>query len=521
MATSQTEIRSPAIELSPEAFKVFCEGISGVFELDIQCNSQQAVAATISDLEQRFENLVAVDCVSAEGVIEGTLQFVFDRAGLFTLAGILMGMPEADILENTEHGSLRDAEDLSDAVREIGHLVAGAWQRVFNEKFDDPSRFVKFSTFIGDPWDNAEEKIDVPGNEELLLVRHEITIAPYPTFECGVIVPEPVFASGAVSPGQEAAATDQEADEETEEATEGQIEGGSEEEGEQAEGLIEVGSEENAEEEADGQIEAGYEEESEQAEGQIEVGSEEEAEVEIEAESEEKADEATEEGAETETEEPDGDADEDAIEEPDASAEAEEDVDAAGDVAEEETAEDDQGEISESIQKMTQSSAVLPGQSAQLSLAMPVEEIMQREVVWGSPDDSVQQAFTKMQHHDVGYIMIGEGGVLEGIVSQSDLTGAISPYLRPIFSKWRRPSDDATLQIKIKWIMSRLVRTIGPQASVAAAVESMCRSGGGCLPVVDQQGQVLGLVTAFDIFKVLSTPGVSSAGESSALRTSA
>jgi CBS-domain-containing membrane protein len=146
---------------------------------------------------------------------------------------------------------------------------------------------------------------------------------------------------------------------------------------------------------------------------------------------------------------------------------------------------------------------------------------MQKEVVWGSPDESVQQAFTKMQHHSVGYVMVGDGGVLEGIVSQSDLTGAISPYLRPMFAKWRRPSDDATLQIKIKWIMSRLVRTIGPQASVAAAMESMCRSGGGCLPVVDQQGQVLGLVTAFDIFKALSTPGSSGAGESSALRTSA
>ena len=125
----------------------------------------------------------------------------------------------------------------------------------------------------------------------------------------------------------------------------------------------------------------------------------------------------------------------------------------------------------------------------------------------------------KQQH--ASYIMIGADGVLEGIVSKSDLTGAISPYLRPIFAKWRRPSDDATLQIKIKWIMSKLVRTIKPQASVAAVIEDMCKFGGGCLPVVDQQGKVQGLVTAFDIFKVLSTAEVSSAGGSSALRTSA
>jgi len=480
MATSQTEIRSPAIELSAEAFNVFCEGISGMFGVDIQCNEQQAVPATISDLEQRFGNLVAVDCVRAEGALEGTLQFVFDREGLFALAGIVLGMPEAKILENTEHGSLEDAENLSDAVREIGHLMAGAWQRLFNEKLDGQSRFVKISTFIGDPWHKAEEKIDVAGDEELLLVSYEITIEPYPAFECGVILSGTILAGTSVSLPEEAALTEGEAEEKTEEETKGETEAGSEEE-----------------------AEAG-------TEGQIEAESEE----------------GTEEKAETEeVEEKGSDADEDATkEEPEASTEEKDappDADAASDVAEEEAAAHDQGKesavngVSETIQKMNQSLAVLPGESVELSLAMCAEEIMQKEVVWGTPDDSVQQALTKI------YIMIGQGGVLEGIVSKSDLTGAISPYLRPIFAKWRRPSDDATLQIKIKWIMSKLVRTIKPQASVAAVIENMVKSGGGCLPVVDQQGQVQGLVTAFDIFKVLSTAEVSTAGGSSALRTSA
>lgn len=497
MATSQTEIRSPAIELSAEAFNVFCEGISGMFGVNIQCDQQQAVAATIPGLEERFKNLVAVDCVRAEGALEGTLQFVFDREGLFTLAGIVLSMPEQKTLENTEHGSLEDAEGLSDAIREIGHLMAGACQRVFNEKLDGQSHFVKISTFIGDPWHKAEEKIDVADDEELLLVSYDITIEPYPTFECGVILSETILADISVSLPEEAAPTEEEAEEQTEAEAEERAE-------EDTKGEAEAESEEKAEEETKGEAEAGPEE---------------------------RAEEGTEEKAETETEEKGSDADENATkEEPEASAEEKDappDADAWSDVAEEEVAVHDQSKeftvsgVSETIQKMTQSSAVLPGESAELSLAMSAEEIMQKEVVWGTPDDSVQQALTKMQHHDVGYIMIGQGGVLEGIVSKSDLTGAISPYLRPIFAKWRRPSDDATLQIKIKWIMSKLVHTIKPQASVAAAIENMCKFGGGCLPVVDQQGKVQGLVTAFDIFKVLSTADISTAGASSALRTSA
>ena len=497
MATSQTEIRSPAIELSAEAFNVFCQGISGMFGVDIQCNQQQAVAATIPGLEERFENLVAVDCVRVEGALEGTLQFVFDREGLFTLAGIVLGVPEQKTLENTEHGSLEDAEGLSDAIREIGHLMAGAWQKLFNEKLDDQSRFVKISTFIGDPWHKTEEKIDVTGDEELLLVSYEMTIEPYPTFECGVILPETILAGTSVSLGEETALSQEEAGEKTEEETKGEVEAGSEEKGE------------------------------EETEREAEVGSEEKAE----AGSEEETEEGTEEKAEIETEEDGSDADRNAAEaEPEEPAEEKEaapDANTICDVAEEEAASPDQSKestvsgVSETIQNMTQSSAVLPGELAQQSFAMSAEEVMQKEVVWGTPDDSVQQTLTKMQHHDVGYIMIGQGGVLEGIVSKSDLTGAISPYLRPMFAKWRRPSDDATLQIKVKWIMSKLVRTIKAQASVAAVIESMFEFGGGCLPVVDQQGKVQGLVTAYDIFKVLSSPGVSTAGGSSALRTSA
>ncbi|MBA7703391.1 hypothetical protein ES703_112176 [subsurface metagenome] len=140
---------------------------------------------------------------------------------------------------------------------------------------------------------------------------------------------------------------------------------------------------------------------------------------------------------------------------------------------------------------------------------------MQKEVVWAGPDDSVQQTLTKMQQHDVGYMVVGRDGVMEGIISKSDLTGAISPYLRPVFAKWRRPLDDATLQIKIKWIMSRPVRTVKPDTSLAAIMENMRQFGWHCLAVVDQEGKVQGLVTAFDIFQALlsSNPDISSVGK--------
>ena len=87
--------------------------------------------------------------------------------------------------------------------------------------------------------------------------------------------------------------------------------------------------------------------------------------------------------------------------------------------------------------------------------------------------------------------------------SKSNITGAISPYLRPVFAKWRRPLDDATLNIKVKWMMSRPVRTIKPETPLAVIIENMIQFGYRCLPIVNNEGKVEGLVTAFDILKTL------------------
>jgi predicted transcriptional regulator len=63
--------------------------------------------------------------------------------------------------------------------------------------------------------------------------------------------------------------------------------------------------------------------------------------------------------------------------------------------------------------------------------------------------------------------------------------------------------DDATLQIRIKWIMSRPVHIISPQMPFDAIMRNMCQSRVRALPVADQQGKVLGLVTKANIFEAI------------------
>ncbi len=161
------------------------------------------------------------------------------------------------------------------------------------------------------------------------------------------------------------------------------------------------------------------------------------------------------------------------------------------------------GSVSEAIRKMVDSPAVLPGQQSLAALDLCAKDIMQEGVVWASPDDTIQNALATMQRCTTDYVMVGDGTTLTGIVSRSDLSASLSPYLRPAFAKWRRPLDDATLQIKLKWVMSRPVHIINPKMTLAAVIKNMCRCRVRCLPVVDPQGKVHGLVAEVNIFKAL------------------
>jgi CBS domain containing-hemolysin-like protein len=51
--------------------------------------------------------------------------------------------------------------------------------------------------------------------------------------------------------------------------------------------------------------------------------------------------------------------------------------------------------------------------------------------------------------------------------------------------------------------MSRPVHIIKPETLLAAIMEHMSQFRGRCLPVTDEQGNVQGLVTTFDIFQTL------------------
>ncbi len=519
MATSQIEVETRVTELAAQAFKTFCEDISGTFGVDTECEQREILSETIPGLHKRFKKLVAVNIVDSEGLLNGTFQFIFDQEGLFTLGGIIIMLPEEKIMSNRQNASAGLAESMVDAIGETGNLLVDSWDRVFSERLEGHNHFShRLPAFVGKPWRKSEETMGLAGDEEVFFLPYEMTVGSYPAFNCGVIFPKKIFAGGSDFAPEEANMTKENTQEKNKENPQN------------TQTATEKTSSKKSRKVKKSRSKKSKPNEPTAKKASVEITD---------------AGEITKKARAGKTGTDKGDSEQTPavkkskgkktlLREPDVSSDRKDtapDPNTTNDVAEEtaaapETSDDSEmGKVSEAIQKIAQSPAVLPGQSAMVKNEIPgiignlfeicANDIMQNQVTWASPDDSLQQALVKMQQTDAGYIMIGQNGALEGIVSKSDITRAISPYLLPIFAKWRRPLDDATLKIRIKWIMSRPVRTIKPETSLAAIMEYMSQFRGRCLPVTDEQGNVQGLVTAFDIFQALlqSNSNTSAAGQ--------
>jgi len=499
MTTTQTEVESQIIELSTKAFRAFCDNVSQMFGVDMSCKPLEPCPEIVSvrDLKRRFKKLVTVISVKSEGLLEGTYQFIFDMRGLFTLSGVIVMLPEKKILYNSEYGSTEDAERMSDTIGEAGNFLVGSWDRVFREKCEGHGHFAQFDTFVGDPLNIPVDKIGVANDEELLFALYEMTSGSYPPFNCGVIFPRKIFAGVFDLDTETTASASEENENETEEKVQEQESTAEKSDSQESETPSKGDSEESKSQAPAPEKVIGT--------GDKAASAEKDSEAETPAQKEESAAEQVPETAtETKADDADTSSSDNAVEPEQAeTAEPPEGTEPATDA------------VSETIQRIVQSPADLPGEYPSIPLAMCAKDIMQEEVLWANADDSVQQALTKMQQADVRYMMVGTEGQLDGIVSKSDITGAVSVYLRPVFAKWRRPIDDATLQIKIKWIMTRPVHTIMPETSLVQIMDNICRFGRRALPVVDQQGKVQGLVMVFDIYQALlsGSPNISYVGK--------
>lgn len=133
---------------------------------------------------------------------------------------------------------------------------------------------------------------------------------------------------------------------------------------------------------------------------------------------------------------------------------------------------------------------------------MAIDRIMNRQVVSVELDDNlatVKDIFDNAHFH---HLLVMEDGRLEGIISDRDLLLAISPN---IGTRAETPKDRQALKRPAHQIMTRDPLTLPHSASIFEAIRLFNRNNISCLPVLDVDGNPIGVVTLRDILKAIES----------------
>lgn len=152
---------------------------------------------------------------------------------------------------------------------------------------------------------------------------------------------------------------------------------------------------------------------------------------------------------------------------------------------------------------------VLPHGSRGVAERTRVRDIMQRRVVRISADERLSTVEDIMTLGGVRHIPVVRSGELVGVVSERDLLRASLSSLNDFGSDHRR----AFLQgVEIRRVMSSPAVTVAPDTPVEEAACILAERKIGCLPVVDREGRLIGMLTETDVlhcFASRSDPALS------------
>ena len=119
----------------------------------------------------------------------------------------------------------------------------------------------------------------------------------------------------------------------------------------------------------------------------------------------------------------------------------------------------------------------------------PVSELLRNRegTLWHvRPQDTVYEALETLARHEVGALVVMEGGRLVGVVSERD-------YTRKVALQGRNSKETAVADI-----MTRQVVTVSPQTGTRACMALMSERKIRHLPVLDGD-TVLGMISIRDI----------------------
>ena len=132
-------------------------------------------------------------------------------------------------------------------------------------------------------------------------------------------------------------------------------------------------------------------------------------------------------------------------------------------------------------------------------LPKTVSDVMTKKVVTIGENDTLEKLEEGMQRFHFRHLPVVEDGKLVGLVSHRDLLHAFSSFLSASASE----RDAVIRKQPAKKIMRADVVTIGPDDTLLDAAKLMWEAKLGCLPVVDKDEKLVGILTEGDFVRIM------------------
>lgn len=130
---------------------------------------------------------------------------------------------------------------------------------------------------------------------------------------------------------------------------------------------------------------------------------------------------------------------------------------------------------------------------------MRIREIMTAWPWTVTPADTLRTAFSRMRDHGFRHLPVVKGDEVVGMITDRDIRMIIGPDARDL------PVDDVPdelLERPVAWFMSSPVETVDADDDVAEACRRMAVLRIGALPVVDEDGTMVGICSVTDVLNV-------------------
>jgi acetoin utilization protein AcuB len=129
-----------------------------------------------------------------------------------------------------------------------------------------------------------------------------------------------------------------------------------------------------------------------------------------------------------------------------------------------------------------------------------VRDWMVSDVVSVDPHEPMLSAHKLMREKNIRRLPVVENNKVVGIMTRSDVRQA-QPSSATTLNVWEMNYLLAKLQVQD--VMSKSVITLSPEDTIRTAATLMHENRFGALPVVDAQGNLVGIITESDIFRIL------------------